>query len=173
MSYDIDLFYLEADRDPLAQGRDVHVEREGPSPNPEEEARRRLVVEDLLTLHPTLVMWPDERGFAYGCCVSSDDRACDILTVRLRVDRALVSFSYFDDPDRTFPSVQRIIRVFERHGWAAYDAQRDGLIAADDEIGGQVSKFVRGTRDVVVVAIEGSGKVIVAPDLECQQNGPS
>lgn len=170
MSYDIKLFYLAGDRDPLSQGRDVWTERKEPAPNPEEEARRRVLVEDLLTLHPTLVMTPDERGFSHGCWVGSDDSECDILTVRLNVDRAYVSFSYFDNPDRTFPSVQKIVRVFERHGWAAYDPQRESLISADDEIGGQVSRFVRGTRDVVVDAIERSGREIVAPDPKLWKN---
>ena len=162
MSYDVNFYYVADASDRTAEARRLYFDHTEREPYPKEQSRRQRVVDELLAFHPTLKCEPDDRGFAYGCSVWSEDDECEMMPVDFGVDKAFVSFSYSADPEFIFELLNRIIAVFERHGYAAFDGQVDDVITADGSLVQSAGEFTR-TFHTVVSHIEGMGETIIPP----------
>jgi len=165
MSYDIDMLRLSGTGEPLKQARELiealtrRDERgEGSTPSAEEDSRRAKLTADLVALHPSLRMDPDNGGFSYGCVVYCEDPDCAVPDIFIGIEQATVSFSYSADHSRIFPELQRVIAVFERHGYVTYDCQTDRLLSSSAEP--SASSFL-ATRSAVIGSMEARGETVI------------
>ena len=165
MSYDIDMLRLSGTGEPLKQARELiealtrRDERgEGSTPSAEEDSRRAKLTADLVALHPSLRMDPDNGGFSYGCVVYCEDPDCAVPDIFIGIEQATVSFSYSADHSRIFPELQRVIAVFERHGYVTYDCQTDRLLSSSAEP--SASSFL-ATRSAVIASMEARGETVI------------
>src|SRR5262245_20757956 len=165
MSYDIVMLRLAGTGEALKRTRERlealarRVERgEGPETNAEEDGRRARLTADLVALHPSLRIDPDNSGFSYGCVVCSEDPDCAVPDIFIGIELATVSFSYSADHSRIFPELQRVIAVFERHGYVAYDGQTDRLLSSSAEP--SASSFL-ATRSAVIGSMEARGETVI------------
>jgi hypothetical protein len=120
------------------------------------------LVADLLKLDPFLRMKPDRRGLAYGCWVGSESGEGDIPGIDLGVNDAFVSFSYSADEDFVGTAMNRIMKLFNRHGYLAYDHQRDCLLSTKGDAQAGVKKL-HEIRDRVLDDLEALGETIIVP----------
>jgi len=165
ISYDIDMPRLSGMGDPRAQAREARqaltarIERgEGPRSSAEEDHRRAKLAADLVALHPSLRIDPYDQGMSDGCAIYSEDPDCAVPGIFIEIECATVSFSYSSDHRRIFPELRRVIAVFERHGYVAYDPQTDRLLSSSAEP--SASSFV-ATRSAVVASMEARGETVI------------
>lgn len=159
MSYDIEMLRLPETGDRLAQARAAHKAEQIP-PSPDEDEKRARLVADLIALEPSLYSAPYDKGASYGCVVTTDDSACHLPYIEIGIGRALVQLSFSADADVAFPELERVIEVFERHGYVAYDPQTDSLLVSSPGFIQSRSSFA-STRDGVVAQMQDRGETVV------------
>jgi hypothetical protein len=164
------LYRLSGTEDPLAQ---VHARRQRqgePTPSAEKDRERAKLVTDLLALHPSLFSAPFDKGPSFGCGVDTTDFDCPVPLIEIGIDDAIVTFPYSADFERIRPELKRVIEVFERHGYTAYDRQIDAILTASSSFRESASSFAT-TRDEALeqmlargeTVIGGTGELIGAP----------
>lgn len=159
MSYDIYILRLSGTDDPLKQAREVsQALTTRLEPSAEEDDRRTKLVADIVALHPSLRIDPFKQGLSYGCVVYSEDPDCAVPDIFVGIEDATVSFSYSADHSRIFPELQRVIAVFELHGYVAYDPQTDRLLSSSMEP--SASSFL-ATRSAVIGSMEARGETVI------------
>jgi hypothetical protein len=129
MSYDIFFFQPNGPKDLIKQAH-ANLQHDPAKPSAERDELRRALVDDLLALHGSLRMDSGSQGFSLGCSVASFDinADCDIPDLNIGVSTAQVSISYSADPSMSDP-IERILRIFEDHGYVAYDPQQDTILS--------------------------------------------
>ena len=167
MSYDIMLYRLSGTADRLAQARERRETREEPSA--EKDRDRGKLVSDLLTLHPSLFSAPFDKGPSFGCAVDTGDPECCVPLIEIGIDDAIVTFPYSADFERIRPELKRVIEVFERHGYTAYDPQIDAILSSSSNFLQSASSFATTGREAVQhmlargeTVIGGTGELIGA-----------
>jgi hypothetical protein len=166
VSYDI-LFVRTGDVvDKLAAARQIvdadEDEESGPRPSREADERRRLLIADLLKIHPSMRFEPSEDGEAYGGWIGSDDDDCPFPTIELDIDGGMIAISYSADPD-VLSAISPIVESFARHGYVAYDPQIDQLIGQSDTAVLQ-SKFSQ-TYAAAVNLVQDQGETVIRPAM--------
>jgi hypothetical protein len=167
VSYDIEMMRLSQPGDLLAQAHRVRKEEirrdeEGVDavPSPEKDESRAKLVADLIALHPSLYSEPHQDGPSYGCEILTDDHECCVPYIVIRIDDALVSFSYAADFELVLPELKRVIGVFERHGYTAYDPQTDSIVTSGSTFRENAASFA-ATRDSVVRQLQARGEIVL------------
>lgn len=167
LSYDIEMLQLSGAGDLLARvhaARNAEIQREEAGEDPvtsaEKNERRAELTADLVALHPSLYSEPFDRGPSYGCFIRTDDPDCCIPDIDVGIDSAIVYFSYSADFERVLPELKRIIGVFERHGYTAYDRQTDNVVTSSSTFGQSASSFAE-TRDSVVREMQARGETVI------------
>jgi hypothetical protein len=168
LSYDIMLYRLSGTGDRLAQARERRETREEPSA--EKDRDRGKLVSDLLTLHPSLFSASFDKGPSFGCAIDTTDPECCVPLIEIGIDDAIVTFSYSADFERIRPELKRVIEVFERHGYTAYDPQIDAILTSSSSFRQSASSFATTGHDAVQhmlargeTVIGGTGELIGAP----------
>lgn len=166
LSYDIEMMRLSGPGDPLAQARRareeaIRRENEGIEvvSDPRKDEDRAKLAADLVALHPSLYSEIFPRGASYACAILTDDRECPIPDIDIGIDVAFVTFSYSADFHRVAPELRRIIAVFERHGYTAYDRQTDSIVTSSSSFGDSEDSFT-ATRNSVVSQMQVRGETV-------------
>jgi hypothetical protein len=141
LSYDIMLYRLSGTGDPLAQARERGQSREEPTPSAEKDQRRARLATDLLALHPSLYSAPFDKGPSFGCGIDTRDPECAVPLIEIDIDDAIVTFPYSANFERILPELKRVIEVFERHGYTAYDPQIDAVLTPSSNLLESASSF--------------------------------
>jgi hypothetical protein len=167
LSYDIEMLRLSGPGDPLTQAhraRDAAILRDQrgleQTSSPEEEEGRARLAADLVALHPSLFSVPFDKGPSYGCLVTTDDPECRIPDIDIHVDSAIVSFPYSADFDAILPELRRVIEVFKRHGYTAYDRQIDAIVSSSASFQASGSSFTL-SRDTALEQMWARGETVV------------
>jgi hypothetical protein len=167
LSYDIEMLRLSGPDDLLTQAhraRDAAIQRdqrglEQTSSREEEEGRAKLAA-DLVALHPSLYTAPFDKGMSHGCVVTTDGSDCGIPYIEIGVDSAIVTFPYSADFESLLPGLKRVIEVFERHGYTAYDRQTDTIVSSSASFQESGLSFA-ATRDEAVEQMLARGETVV------------
>lgn len=160
MSYDVGFVYVNDCSGVLSEARRRWSEPE-PVPNDADDRRRQALVDDILSLHPSLKMEPHHKsGFSHGCWIGGRDSDCPFPYVEFAVQSALVSVSYSADPE-ALRSIDALSHVFSRHGYVGYDPQTDSLWSSESAI----ERF-GGTRSTVSQMLSGIGETAIQPELD-------
>jgi len=61
--------------------------------------------------------------------------------IYLDIDEAMVTFPYSANFERILPELKRVIEVFERHGYTAYDRQIDAILTSSSSLLESASSF--------------------------------
>jgi hypothetical protein len=149
LSYDIMLYRLSGTADLLAQAR---ARREGPeeqTPSVEKDRERAKLVADLLALDPSLYSRPSHKGPSFGLGIYTTDLECPVPLIEIDIDDAIVTFPYSADFERIRPELTRVIKVFERHGYTAYDPQIDAILTSSSSFLESASSFATTGHDAV------------------------
>ena len=158
MSYDIGFVYVDNCADVLSEARRRWSEPQ-PAPNDADDRRRQAIVDDILSLHPSLKMEPHHQlGFSHGCWIGGNEDDFPLPYVEFSVQSALVSVSYSADPD-ALRSIEALSKVFSRHGYVGYDPQTDALWSSEVAI----DRF-GGTRSAVLQKLSGTGETVIPLD---------
>jgi hypothetical protein len=170
LSYDIMLYRLSGTGDLLAQARARRQRHEEPTPSAEKDQDRAKIVTDLLVLHPSLFSAPFDKGASFGCVVDTTDPECCVPLIYIDIDDAIVTFPYSADFELIRPELKRVIEVFERHGYTAYDPQIGAILTASSSFLESASSFVTTGHEAVrqmlargETVIGGTGRLIGAP----------
>jgi hypothetical protein len=142
LSYDIEMLRLSGPGDSLTQAhraRDAAILRDQQgqeqTSSPEEVERRAKLAADLVALHGSLYVAPFDRGWSHGCVVTTEEPDCCMPYIEIGVDGAIVNFSYSADPEAVLPGLKRVMEVFERHGYTAYDRHADTIVSLSASFG--------------------------------------
>jgi hypothetical protein len=188
LSYDIEFLRLSGSGNLLAQvhqARDaaIRLEEEAgsrqealpepiPSTSAQEDERRAKLVADLVALHPSLYSAPFSTGPSYGFVVDTHDpHQCPVPYIAvgpyigMGIDGASTSFPYSADFQLVLPELKRVIEVFERHGYTAYDRQIDAVVTASSSFLDTNSSFVT-TRDEVVGQMLARGERVIGYPIQ-------
>jgi hypothetical protein len=170
LSYDIMLYRLSGTEDPLAQ---VHARRQRqgePTPSADKDRERAKLVTDLLALHPSLFSAPFDKGPSFGCGVDTTDPECCVPLIEIGIDDAIVTFPYSANFERIRPELKRVIEVFERHGYTAYDRQIHAILTASSSFRESASSFATTGHEAVQqmlargeIVVGGTGELIGTP----------
>lgn len=170
MSYNIDFLRIPGIKDPLEEVEEVLEERgeqeersEEPTPSEAEDQRRQKLVDDLLALSPALRMEPYDGGFSYGCVITTDDESCPIPEIYIDIDSAFTSFSYSADFELMFDGIGKLLPVFYRHGYVAYDPQSETILEPDDDLTASTNTAT-ATREAVADMLEQRGEIVLGLD---------
>jgi len=155
------LYRLSGAGDLLAQARERDQRQEAPTPSAEKDQDRARVVSDLLALHPSLYSAPFDKGSSFGSVVDTrDDDECCVPLIYVEIDSAMVTFPYSADFERILPELKRVIEVFERHGYTAYDRQIDAILTSSSSLLQSGSSFAT-TRDEAVQQMLARGETVI------------
>jgi hypothetical protein len=130
------------------------------TPSAEKDERRAKLAADLVALHPSLHSAPLAKGPSYGCAILTDDPECPMPDIHIGIDTASVMFSYSADFQRVAPELRRVIAVFERYGYTAYDRQTDSIVTSSSSFGDSAASFA-ATRDSVVHQMQARGETVL------------
>ncbi len=131
MSYDICLFRPTGSDDLLQQATAI-LEKGDSAPSAELDQIRLALVEDLKALHPAIQVQNSQKGFSHGCWLESGEVDCGIPYVEIGVSTGFMSGPYFRESNQIFLRFQRVLEIFEKHGYVAYDPQLDEILSASD-----------------------------------------
>jgi hypothetical protein len=102
--------------------------------------------------------------------VDTTDPECCVPLIEIGVDDAIVTFPYSANFERILPELKRMIEVFERHGYTAYDPQIDAILSSSSSFLQSASSFGTTGREAVQqmlargeTVIGGTGELIGAP----------
>lgn len=183
MSYDIEFLRLAVPGHLLAEVhrvRNATIQREEeaarreeglPQPIPtasaEQDERRAKLVADLVALHPSLYSAPFDKKPSYGFVIdTSDPERCHVPYIAVGsyfdagIDSASATFPYSANFELVLPELKRVIAVFERHGYTAYDRQIDAVLASSSNLLESNASFL-ATRDEVVGQMLARGETVV------------
>jgi shikimate kinase len=170
LSYDIELYRLSGAGDLLAQVRERRQRQEEPTPSAEKDQDRAKLAADLVALHPSLYSAPYDKGPSFGCVVDATDLECPVPLIYIDIDDAMVTFPYSANFERILPELKRVIEVFERHGYTAYDRQIDAILTSSSSLLESASSFATTGAEAVQqmlargeTVIGGGGELIGAP----------
>lgn len=144
----------------MREAQRLLAEEAEPQPSEEEDRRRAALAVELVTLHPSLRVQPFDDGFSYGCVLETGDPACPIPYVDVGLGRGTVSFSYSSDPKAAFREAFRVIAIFERHGYTAYDPQTQSVLSSSGSAQLGESSFL-ATRDTVMRQMRERGETVL------------
>jgi hypothetical protein len=154
------LYRLSATGDLLAQARARGQRPDEPTPSAEKDQDRAKLAADLVALHPSLYSAPYDKGPSFGCVVDTTDLECPVPLIYIDIDDAMVTFSYSADFERILPELKRVIEVFERHGYTAYDRQIDAILNSSSSLLQSASSFAT-TRDEAVQQMLAHGETVI------------
>lgn len=120
------------------------------------------VVADLLALDPYLKSGDSENNRSPGMWISSDDDNCRIPDIDVGYESSSTWFSYSSSSD-IFDQIQRVIAVFDRHGYVAYDFQTDDIISPDETE--DLGAGFDNTKRRVVTELESRGEIVIKASL--------
>jgi len=160
LSYDINLYRLSGTGDLLAQVHERRLRQEEPTPSVKKDQDRARVINDLLALHPSLFSAPFDKGPSFGSVVDTRDPECCVPLIYIDIDDAFVTFPYSADFERILPELKRVIEVFERHGYTAYDRQIDAILTSSSSFLQSGYSFAT-TRDEAVQQILSRGETVI------------
>ena len=115
-----DLYLLRTDADSAAEAYERLEEAEEREPTAAEEHHLRQLAADLQAASPGLGLSEPETGFLLQLGYESERP----VVIDIDVGGITMSWSYgLDDPRPALDQVEGYLRVFERHGYVAYDPQ--------------------------------------------------
>ena len=116
---------------------------------------------DLLALHPSLYSAPFDKGSSFGSVVDTRDYdECCVPLIYVEIDSAIVTLPYSANFERILPELKRVIGVFERHGYTAYDRQIDAILTSSSNFLQSGSSFAT-TRDEPVQQMLSRGETVI------------
>lgn len=163
MSYDIEMLRLSGPGELLTQAlekRSAEILRKDPTPSAGEDERRAKLAADLIALHPSLYGEPFDKGPSYGCIVDTKDPECCMPCIEIGIDSAIVNFSYSADFKLVLPELRRVIEVFERHGYTAYDRQTDSILSSSSNFHQAATSFA-AKAETVVEQMQARGETVI------------
>jgi len=170
LSYDIDFLRLSGTGDLAEEAKKIREANamleengEGPKPDRGEDERRHALITDLLTLSPSLRMEPYDKGFSYGCVVTADGSGCHIPDIYIGIGSGFITFPYSADFDNIFPEVRRVVAVFAKHGYVAYDPQTETLLTSPEDFG-QSASAAQSTRDTLLRTLQERGEIVIGSE---------
>ncbi len=152
MSYDIIFVRVGPASDRLGTARELAEsefnDETATRPSKDADERRRKLVEDLLKLDPALRYFSDDEE-GYGGYIDVDDIDGRFPPIHLGVDAGMVAVtSAFGAA--AVQSILPVAKVFARHGYVAYDPQRDSLLDIGEGQPSVQTRFRQGSGAVVV-----------------------
>jgi hypothetical protein len=168
---------LSGPGDPLMQvhrARDARISQDErgqeQTSSPEEVERRAKLAADLVALHESLYVAPFDRGWSHGCVVDTDDPDCRIPYIEIDIDGGFVTFPYSADFEALLPGLKRVIEVFERHGYTAYDRQTDTIVTSSVSFQESGDSFA-AIRDAAVGQMRARGETVVGLPTQTRPSG--
>jgi hypothetical protein len=113
----------------------------------------------VVALDPLLKNGRSTNTGSTGYWISSDDNRCRIPNIDVGYERSLLSFSYSADPE-IFERVRPVIRIFEKHGYVAHDAQASIILSAN-YVPLKLADGFSATRDQVINGLRALGEVVI------------
>lgn len=148
MSYDLYLLRKDvAGDDPAAAYERLEELAEGDPrpPTPAEEEQLRQLAADLRAASPGLDLSEPEQGFLLQLGYESERP----VVIDIGADEITMSWSYgADEAGPALAEVEVYLRVFERHGYVAYDPQLERLFSPEHDAG-DAAEIHRDVREQV------------------------